>query len=40
VLGSDWPFPMGTTDPAALIAHRGDAFVERVATANARAALG
>jgi aminocarboxymuconate-semialdehyde decarboxylase len=40
VLGSDWPFPMGTEDPAALIAHRGDAFVERAATENARAALG
>jgi aminocarboxymuconate-semialdehyde decarboxylase len=40
VLGSDWPFPMGIEDPRTLVAHRGDAFVERVATANARAALG
>jgi aminocarboxymuconate-semialdehyde decarboxylase len=40
LLGSDWPFPMGTDDPASLIAHRGEAFVDRAATANARAALG
>jgi aminocarboxymuconate-semialdehyde decarboxylase len=40
LLGSDWPFPMGTKDPASLIAHRGEAFVERAATENARAALG
>jgi len=40
LLGSDWPFPMGTKDPKALIAHRGEAFVERVAGTNARAALG
>jgi aminocarboxymuconate-semialdehyde decarboxylase len=40
VLGSDWPFPMGTKDPVALIAHRGAEFVERVATVNARVALG
>ncbi|HEX6970087.1 MAG TPA: amidohydrolase family protein [Micromonosporaceae bacterium] len=40
VLGSDWPFPMGTDDPLGLIAHRGTAFVRRVATANAAAALG
>jgi aminocarboxymuconate-semialdehyde decarboxylase len=40
VLGSDWPFPMGTDDPAALVAHRGPAFVDRVAITNARAALG
>jgi aminocarboxymuconate-semialdehyde decarboxylase len=40
VLGSDWPFPMGTPDPASLIAHRGDAFVDRAAVENARAALG
>lgn len=40
LLGSDWPFPMGTNDPASLIAHRGPAFVDRVATENARAALG
>ncbi|HWH21615.1 MAG TPA: amidohydrolase family protein, partial [Solirubrobacterales bacterium] len=40
VLGSDWPFPMGTKDPTSLIAHRGDAFVNRAATENARTALG
>jgi aminocarboxymuconate-semialdehyde decarboxylase len=40
VLGSDWPFPMGTDDPCGLIAHRGEAFVERIARVNARAALG
>jgi aminocarboxymuconate-semialdehyde decarboxylase len=40
LLGSDWPFPMGTPDPASLIAHRGEEFVERVSTANARVALG
>ncbi|HEY8585034.1 MAG TPA: amidohydrolase family protein, partial [Capillimicrobium sp.] len=40
VLGSDWPFPMGTEDPAALVAHRGEAFVEQVAAVNAAAALG
>ncbi len=39
VLGSDWPFPMGTDDPCGLIAHRGEAFVERVACVNAQAAL-
>lgn len=40
VLGSDWPFAMGTDDPRGQVAHRGPAFVERVATANAAAALG
>jgi aminocarboxymuconate-semialdehyde decarboxylase len=40
LLGSDWPFPMGTEDPVSLIAHRGEAFVERVSAENARAALG
>lgn len=40
VLGSDWPFPMGTFDPAGLVAHRGPELVERAATANAEAALG
>jgi aminocarboxymuconate-semialdehyde decarboxylase len=40
VLGSDWPFPMGIDDPRTLVSHRGPAFVEQVATANARAALG
>lgn len=40
VLGSDWPFPMGSEDPVSLIAHRGDEFVGRVACDNAAAALG
>ncbi|MBA0127587.1 amidohydrolase family protein [Haloechinothrix sp. YIM 98757] len=40
VLGSDWPFTMGTDDPRYQVAHRGPAFVNRVATANAAAALG
>jgi aminocarboxymuconate-semialdehyde decarboxylase len=40
VLGSDWPFAMGTDDPRGQVTHRGPAFVERVATANAAAALG
>jgi aminocarboxymuconate-semialdehyde decarboxylase len=40
VLGSDWPFPMGTKDPISLIAHRGSAFTTRAAVQNARTALG
>lgn len=40
VLGSDWPFPMGSTEPTALVAHRGSDFVRRVATHNAEALLG
>jgi aminocarboxymuconate-semialdehyde decarboxylase len=40
VLGSDWPFPMGSEDPVSLIAHRGEDFVRRVCAANAAAALG
>jgi aminocarboxymuconate-semialdehyde decarboxylase len=40
VLGSDWPFPMGTEDPESLIAHRGEEFTKRAAIQNARAALG
>lgn len=40
VLGSDWPFPMGTGDPVGLVAHRGEAFVESVAVTNAAALLG
>lgn len=35
LLGSDWPFPMGTDDPISLVRHRDDAFVERVADGNA-----
>lgn len=40
VLGSDWPFPMGTDDPATLVTHLGEQFVRRIAVDNARAALG
>lgn len=40
VLGSDWPFAMGSDDPRDQIAHRGPAFVDRVATTNAAQALG
>jgi aminocarboxymuconate-semialdehyde decarboxylase len=40
LLGSDWPFPMGTKDAVSLIAHRGEGFVERAATENAGVALG
>jgi aminocarboxymuconate-semialdehyde decarboxylase len=40
VLGSDWPFAMGTDDPRGQIAHRGPAFVELVASENAARALG
>lgn len=35
LLGSDWPFPMGTDDPVALVRHRGPEFVRRVAVDNA-----
>jgi aminocarboxymuconate-semialdehyde decarboxylase len=35
LLGSDWPFPMGTHEPTALVQHRGEDFVEQVASANA-----
>ncbi|WP_051752774.1 amidohydrolase family protein [Streptosporangium amethystogenes] len=36
VLGSDWPFPMGSDDPAELVAHRGTDFVHRVGVENAQ----
>lgn len=39
LLGSDWPFPMGSDRPAALIAHRGEEFVHMVSVVNARVAL-
>lgn len=39
LLGSDWPFPMGTDDPIALVQHRGEDFVEQVASANAATAF-
>lgn len=40
VLGSDWPFPMGSDDPLGLVAHRGPAFADQVARDNAAGALG
>jgi aminocarboxymuconate-semialdehyde decarboxylase len=40
VLGSDWPFPMGTADPAETVRHRGAAYVHQVSTVNAAEALG
>lgn len=40
VLGSDWPFPMGSDDPVGLVAHRGPAFADQVAGDNAAGALG
>ncbi len=40
VLGSDWPFPMGTKDPESLVAHRGAAFVDAAAVTNAAVLLG
>lgn len=39
VLGSDWPFPMGTDDPRSLVTHRGTSFVEQVAVTNAKRLL-
>ncbi|MGC9670278.1 amidohydrolase family protein [Planosporangium sp. 12N6] len=40
VLGSDWPFPMGTDDPQSLVDHLPAALRIQVATGNAAAALG
>ncbi|WP_127125538.1 amidohydrolase family protein [Georgenia sp. SYP-B2076] len=40
LVGSDWPFPMGSSDPLALIAHRGAEAQRRAAVDNAAAALG
>lgn len=40
VLGSDWPFPMGSPDPGAVLAHLAPALQERVATTNAAGLLG
>ncbi|MFJ8604980.1 amidohydrolase family protein [Streptomyces shenzhenensis] len=40
VLGSDWPFPMGTDNPASLISHRGADFVKKASVDNATAVLG
>lgn len=40
VLGSDWPFPMGTADPMDAVRHRPEEFRRAVATGNAARALG
>ena len=40
VLGSDWPFPMGTSDPRSLVAHRGADFVHTTELRTANEALG
>ncbi|MCF6474730.1 amidohydrolase [Nonomuraea sp. MG754425] len=40
VLGSDWPFPMGSDDPVALLSHRDANLVRQVGEENARALLG
>lgn len=40
VLGSDWPFPMGSDDPVALLSHRDAGFVRQVGEDNARSLLG
>jgi aminocarboxymuconate-semialdehyde decarboxylase len=34
LLGSDWPYPMGSDDPLGLIAHRGQEFGDAAAAAN------
>ncbi|ROO83068.1 aminocarboxymuconate-semialdehyde decarboxylase [Actinocorallia herbida] len=39
VLGSDWPFPMGSDDPASLVAHLDGDLVRRISEENARALL-
>lgn len=39
VLGSDWPFPMGVTDPRSLVAHRGGAQAQQIAVTNAASAM-
>ncbi|MPV36901.1 amidohydrolase family protein [Georgenia subflava] len=40
LVGSDWPFPMGTDDPLGLLGHRGAAAVSRAASSNAAVFLG
>ncbi|WP_017240871.1 amidohydrolase family protein [Streptomyces sp. SS] len=40
VLGSDWPFAMGTRDPRSLVVHRGEEFTRRTELRTARSALG
>ncbi|GAA0971746.1 amidohydrolase family protein [Acrocarpospora macrocephala] len=40
VLGSDWPFPMGSDDPVTLLSHRDAGFVRQVGEENARTLLG
>ncbi|MDX6738770.1 amidohydrolase family protein [Actinocorallia sp. A-T 12471] len=39
VLGSDWPFPMGSDDPASLVAHLDGDLVRRISEENARTLL-
>ncbi len=39
VLGSDWPFPMGSDDPASLVAHLDPDLVRRISEDNARTLL-
>lgn len=39
VLGSDWPFPMGSDDPVALVSHRDAEFVRQVSEENPAALL-
>lgn len=40
LLGSDWPFPMGSDNPVGQIKHRGHEFVRRVAVQNPETLLG
>jgi aminocarboxymuconate-semialdehyde decarboxylase len=40
VLGSDWPFPMGTADPGGQVRHLSPRMVHRIGTTNAENALG
>jgi aminocarboxymuconate-semialdehyde decarboxylase len=39
VLGSDWPFAMGTDDPYGQVKHRGKVLAGRVTTTNAERLL-
>ncbi len=40
LLGSDWPFPMGTRDPVGRVRHRGPAAVDVISRRNPLALLG
>ncbi|WP_225753249.1 amidohydrolase family protein [Actinotalea sp. Marseille-Q4924] len=40
LVGSDWPFPMGSADPIGLVSHRGPDAVRRMSTDNAARFLG